>query len=73
MFLSEPCPNEGASALYARDLAEDGYVGNLTRLWAWRPDVFNAFLSLRTLLTGQGCTVPSRACTSCVCHGRLPW
>jgi uncharacterized peroxidase-related enzyme len=53
MFLSEPCPNEGASALYARDLAEDGYVGNLTRLWAWRPDVFNAFLSLRTLLTDK--------------------
>jgi len=51
MFLSEPCPNEATSALYARDLAEDGYVSNLTRLWAWRPDVFNAFLNARTLLT----------------------
>ena len=53
MFLSEPCPNEATSALYARDLAEDGYVGNLTRLWAWRPDVFNAFLNARKLLADK--------------------
>jgi uncharacterized peroxidase-related enzyme len=51
MFLSEPPVNEATSTLYERDLLEDGYVGNLTRLWAWRPDVFNAFLNLRTLLT----------------------
>jgi len=51
MFLSAPDSNEATSALYARDLADDGYVGNLTRLWARRPDVFNAFLSVRTLLT----------------------
>ena len=51
MFLSEPCGNQATSALYARDLAEDGYVGNLTRLWAWRPDVFNAFTNVRALLT----------------------
>jgi len=51
MFLSEPASNEATSALFARDLADDGYVGNLTRLWAWRPDVFHAFLNARTLLT----------------------
>jgi uncharacterized peroxidase-related enzyme len=51
MFLSEPPVNEATSALYGRDLAEDGYVGNLTRLWAWRPDIFDAFFNLRTLLT----------------------
>ncbi|OAI42204.1 hypothetical protein AYO41_04655 [Verrucomicrobia bacterium SCGC AG-212-E04] len=51
MFLPEPCRTEATSALYARDLAEDGYVGNLTRLWAWRPDVFNAFLNARAILT----------------------
>jgi uncharacterized peroxidase-related enzyme len=50
MFLSTPSPSEASSALYARDIADDGYVGNLTRLWAWRPDVFEAFLNLRTLL-----------------------
>jgi uncharacterized peroxidase-related enzyme len=51
MFLSTPSPSEASSAHYARDIADDGYVSNLTRLWAWRPDVFDAFLNARTLLT----------------------
>ena len=50
MFLSTPGPSEASSALYARDLADDGYVSNLARLWAWRPDVFDAFVNLRALL-----------------------
>ena len=53
MFLSTPSPSEASSALYARDVADDGYVSNLARLWAWRPDVFDAFLNVRTLLTKQ--------------------
>jgi uncharacterized peroxidase-related enzyme len=36
--------------MYARDVADDGYVRNLSRLWAWRPDVFDAFLNARKLL-----------------------
>jgi uncharacterized peroxidase-related enzyme len=51
MFLSTPSSSEASSALYARDIADGGYVSNLARLWAWRPDVFDAFVSLRTLLT----------------------
>ncbi len=66
MFLSEPCANESASALYARDLAEDGYVGNLTRLWAWRPDVFNAFMNVRALLTEKA-ALPLRERALLVC------
>jgi uncharacterized peroxidase-related enzyme len=50
MFLSTPSPSEASSALYARDIADDGYVSNSARLWAWRPDVFDAFLNARTLL-----------------------
>jgi uncharacterized peroxidase-related enzyme len=46
-----PAPNEANSALYSRDVTDDGYVANFTRLWAWRPDVFDGFLSLRKLLT----------------------
>jgi uncharacterized peroxidase-related enzyme len=66
MFLSEPSPNEATSALYARDIAEDGYVGNLTRLWAWRPDVFNAFLNARTLLSQKaGLSLRERAILVC--------
>jgi uncharacterized peroxidase-related enzyme len=50
MFLSMPAPSEANAALYARDIAEDGYVGNLTQLWAWRPDVHDAFARVRTIL-----------------------
>jgi uncharacterized peroxidase-related enzyme len=53
MFLGEPHPNDANSALYSRDVADDGYVSNFTRLWAWRPDVFDAFFGLRKLLTEQ--------------------
>ena len=51
MFLSMPPDSEAVSALYARDRADDGYVANLTRLWAWRPDVYDAFVKLRALVT----------------------
>lgn len=53
MFLSPPSPTEATSALFARDVAEDGYVGNLTRLWAWRPDVHDAFAKLRAMLASK--------------------
>ena len=51
MFLSKPSDSEKRSALYARDRADDGYVANLTCLWAWRPDVYDAFVKLRALVT----------------------
>jgi uncharacterized peroxidase-related enzyme len=51
MFLRSPPLSEARSALYARDAADDGYVLNATRLWAWRPDVCDAFVCLRKLLT----------------------
>ena len=50
MFLCSPPPNEERAALFTRAIAQDGYVGNLTRLWAWRPDVQAAFEDLRKLL-----------------------
>ena len=53
MFLPTPPESEARSALYARDMADDGYVANLTRLWAWRPDVFDAFVKLRALVTDK--------------------
>ena len=38
-FLAEPPPSPAATELYDADVASDGYVNNLTRLWAWRPEV----------------------------------
>jgi len=51
MFLHVPADNEAASRLYQSDLEEQGFVMNLSRLWAWRPEVCEAFSALRALLT----------------------
>jgi len=53
MFLSSPPPSPSASALYEHDIEEDGYVMNATRLWAWRPDVLDAFMQLRKLVADR--------------------
>ena len=47
MFLPEPPESDGALRLYQDDLDDDGYVGNLTRLWAWRPEIADGFRQLR--------------------------
>ena len=51
MFLPEPPRSAAADAAYQDDIASDGYVFNNTRLWAYRPDVTEAFVQLRALLT----------------------
>jgi uncharacterized peroxidase-related enzyme len=48
VFLSEPPESEARDASYAEDLESDGYVGNNTRLWAWRPEISRSFMELRT-------------------------
>jgi alkylhydroperoxidase family enzyme len=46
-FLAEPPVTDAVTAAYEEDLASDGYVNNLTRAWAWRPDVLADFQKLR--------------------------
>jgi hypothetical protein len=53
MFIEPPPDSEARSAMYARDVADDGYVRNLVRLWAGRPDVFDAFLNARKLVAAK--------------------
>jgi uncharacterized peroxidase-related enzyme len=53
MFLQTPAESEASSRLYKSDLAQQGFVMNLSRLWAWRPEVCEAFSALRGLLTTQ--------------------
>ena len=53
MLISEPPEEPAVRALYDEANAEDGYVMNLVRLWAWRPDVHDAFLEARKLLLAQ--------------------
>lgn len=72
MFLEEPPDTEARSALYARDVADDGYVANFTRLWAWRPEVFGAFSRLRNLLTEQAAlSLRERAILVCATAANL--
>lgn len=55
MFLNEPADDETVHRLYAEDEAEEGYVMNLTRLWAWRPEVARAFGEARRNLSAGTC------------------
>lgn len=66
MFLQSPPDSEGASRLYQQDIDSRGHVMNLSRAWAWRPDVSEAFLGLRTLLTSNSSlTARERAVLVC--------
>lgn len=42
-FLAEPEPSDAVRAKYASDVADDGYVMNLTRVWAQAPPVDDAW------------------------------
>jgi uncharacterized peroxidase-related enzyme len=40
-FLEEPAVTPEVQALYDEDVAQDGYVWNVSRLWAHQPDTMN--------------------------------
>ena len=58
-FLDEPPTDESLTARYADDLAEDGYVWNVTRLWGWLPGFQDGFGALRMRLV-EGSTLSQR-------------
>jgi uncharacterized peroxidase-related enzyme len=58
MFLEDAPESPDVDRLYKTDLDLDGYVMNLTRLWAWRPEVCGAFSALRSLLARQSSLSP---------------
>jgi uncharacterized peroxidase-related enzyme len=45
-FLEEPPPSPQAQALYDEDLADGGYVSNVSRLWAHQPDTADQLFAL---------------------------
>jgi uncharacterized peroxidase-related enzyme len=45
-FLEEPPVSPGVQALYDEDLADGGYVWNVSRLWAHQPETVNALFEL---------------------------
>ncbi len=57
MFLGSPPQSEAVDALFAKALADDGYLANWLRLWAWRPDVFESYAASRGgLVAGSALT-----------------
>jgi uncharacterized peroxidase-related enzyme len=53
MFVTEPPLTEDVSRLYDESRQSEGFVMNLARAWAWRPDVFGGFARLRSQLMAQ--------------------
>ena len=58
MFLQNAPDSEAVTGLYQGDLDKRGFVMNFNRAWAWRPDVADAFLALRSLLTSTSSLSP---------------
>jgi uncharacterized peroxidase-related enzyme len=49
-FVAEPPETPEVTAAYQSDIAANGYVDNLTRVWCWRPDVATSFTGVRSEL-----------------------
>jgi uncharacterized peroxidase-related enzyme len=66
MFIESPAETPEAAAMYRQDITERGYVMNLSRLWAWRPEVARTFTRLRSLL-GEQSSLSARERSVLVC------
>ena len=53
MFITAPEASDGSDRIYKSSADSQGFVMNLTRAWAWRPDVFEGFAALRGQLTSK--------------------
>ena len=53
MFISAPDESADSAALYKSSADAEGFVMNFSRAWAWRPDVFAGFATLRQQLTSH--------------------
>lgn len=63
MFLNPPPPSADTRRLEQSDQADRGHVMNLTRLWSWRPEVFEGFAALRNQLTSASSLAPRELAT----------
>ncbi len=53
MFLASPDPSEAANRFFKSSAHPAGFVMNLARPWAWRPDVYDGFGALRSQLAAD--------------------
>ena len=56
-FLGDPPASPQVQALYDEDLADDGYVSNVSRLWAQQPDTMKGLFDL---MSGRPLAGPPR-------------
>lgn len=66
MFIQSPPDSTETKKVYQSSAAGQGFVMNLTRAWAWRPEVFEGFAALRNQLT-QGSSLTKRDLATLVC------
>jgi uncharacterized peroxidase-related enzyme len=66
LFLSNPPASDNAARIYESDEAEMGFVMNCSRLWTWRPDVYEGFSALRAQLM-RGSAMSGREFAVLVC------
>lgn len=60
-FLAAPPQTPEVERLFEEDIAEDGYVMNLTRLWAYQPETINGLFALqRQVNAGNALSVRQR-------------
>jgi uncharacterized peroxidase-related enzyme len=53
MYISPAPMNADVRRIQADGVASQGFLMNLTHVWAWRPEVFEGFAALRSQLTGN--------------------
>lgn len=51
MFISPAPESDDVRRVYESGIKSQGFLMNLVRVWAWRPDVFEGFAALRNQLT----------------------
>ncbi|HEX5093144.1 MAG TPA: hypothetical protein VFV84_10700 [Burkholderiales bacterium] len=66
MFIAAPQDSVETAKVYESSAASQGFVMNLARAWAWRPEVFDGFAALRNQLSGHS-TLSKRELAVLVC------
>jgi hypothetical protein len=71
-FVGVPPSTPEAEALFAEDVAEDGYVMNVSRLWAYNPLLLTGLFDLMgQAVAGQGLSFRDRGILVAACASTL--
>ena len=66
MFIAAPEDSAETARVYQASADSQGFVMNLTRAWAWRPELFDGFGALRNELTSRS-SLSKREVATLVC------